>query len=57
MRPIETLVTNLPWQEHHKARLVEAAPEAKIIYVDPRDPAALHARSGCRGHSGPPRCI
>ncbi len=41
MRPIETLVTNLPWQDHHKARLAEAAPEAKIIYIDPHDPTAL----------------
>lgn len=43
MRSIGKLVTNLPWEPHHMARLEAAAPEAEIVYVNLRDPAALQA--------------
>ena len=42
MPKIECIVTNLPWQSHHKERLEKAANGAKIIYVDPHDKIGLN---------------
>lgn len=41
MRSIEKLVTNLPFEPRHRALLEQAAPEAKVVYVDPRDAGRL----------------
>lgn len=43
MPKIDCIVTNLPWQSHHKERLEKAADGAKIVYVDPADKAGLSA--------------
>lgn len=44
MADIRSLVTNLPWEPHHKKRLEEAAPEAKIEYVELRDQETLQSK-------------
>ena len=43
MQTIDKLVTNLPFEERHRALLEQAAPEANIVYVDPRDKEGLAA--------------
>ncbi len=43
MAKIECIVTNLPWESHHKQRLEQAAGGAKIVYIAPSDKAGLSA--------------
>lgn len=43
MPKIDRIVTNLPWQTHHKERLEKAANGAAVTYVDPADKAGLNA--------------
>ena len=41
MNEIRKLVTNLPFEPHHKALLEKSAPEAQTVYVPPRDRETL----------------
>jgi phosphoglycerate dehydrogenase-like enzyme len=43
MPKIDRIVTNLPWQSHHKERLEQAAHEAEILYIDPSDRVGLNS--------------
>ncbi|MDL2317905.1 D-2-hydroxyacid dehydrogenase [Eubacteriales bacterium OttesenSCG-928-A19] len=43
MAQIQCIVTNLPWEAHHRAKLEAAAPGTEILYVDPADMDALRA--------------
>jgi phosphoglycerate dehydrogenase-like enzyme len=40
---IDCIVTNLPWQSHHKERLEKASAGAKVLYIDSSDKAGLKA--------------
>ncbi len=44
MPKIEVIVTNLPWQPHHRERFLQALPGAKIVYLTPGDFQALTAK-------------
>src|SRR5512138_1803519 len=43
MSRIDRIVTNLPWESHHKERLALAAKGAKVVYIEPADKAGLKA--------------
>lgn len=43
MQAIDCLVTNLNWETHHRQKLEQALPEARIVYVEPGDAQALNA--------------
>jgi phosphoglycerate dehydrogenase-like enzyme len=43
MPKIDCIVTNLPWESHHKERLELAAQGAKVLYFDPGDKNGLKA--------------
>ena len=40
---IEKLVTNLPFESGHRTLMEQAAPEANMVYVDPKDQETLAA--------------
>src|SRR5512138_1592893 len=43
MSRIDRIVTNLPWESHHRQRLELAAKGAEVVYIHPADKAGLKA--------------